>query len=59
MKQTKCLMKITEMNLRNNMLTEKDIGWVNLPQLCLNIRLDSLTHKHALIPLLELSKTAS
>lgn len=30
MKQTKYLMKITEMNLRN-MLTEKDIGWVNLP----------------------------
>lgn len=31
MKQTKCLMKLTEMNLRNNMLTGKDTGWVNLP----------------------------
>lgn len=60
-------MKFTGMNLRNR-LTEKDIGWVNLPQLILNISLDSHSlppahHSYilsvSLIPLLELSKTIS
>lgn len=52
MKRTKCLMRITEMNLRNA-LTEKDSGWVNIPQLSLNQTRLPLLHTHifSLIPL--------